>query len=211
MSSSRPPGRRRPGPRRPVGAPSGPDEVRRAVLDAAGTLFAERGVDAVSLRDIAAAADVQLVLISRYVGTRDELVTAVLDDLSAQVARSLTERPTEPQSFEPDSPLGRWTRLLAHVVLTSDRPPTDLEYNPVLALAEVAEREYGVDPHTARIRGAQIVASGLGWRIFERYLVAAAGLGGDAIPVLRSDLHNLHRRVAATTWPSPDPPPRRGA
>ncbi len=48
---------RRPGPRRPPGAPSGPDEVRRAVLDAAATLFAQRGLADVSLRDIAAAAD----------------------------------------------------------------------------------------------------------------------------------------------------------
>ena len=45
-----------PGPRREPGAPVGPEEVRRAVLEAAAVLFAERGVDAVSLRDIAAAA-----------------------------------------------------------------------------------------------------------------------------------------------------------
>ena len=56
-------GAHRPGPRRAPGAPAGPDEVRRAVLDAAAPLFAERGVDAVSLRDIAAGADVHLALI----------------------------------------------------------------------------------------------------------------------------------------------------
>ena len=39
------------------------------MLDAAATLFALRGVDAVSLRDIAAAADVHLALIRLYVGT----------------------------------------------------------------------------------------------------------------------------------------------
>ncbi|MCB1261014.1 MAG: TetR family transcriptional regulator, partial [Acidimicrobiales bacterium] len=59
-----------PGPRRPAGAPVGPDAVRRAVLDAAAELFGHHGVQATSLRDIAAAADVQLALIARYVGTR---------------------------------------------------------------------------------------------------------------------------------------------
>jgi AcrR family transcriptional regulator len=59
-------GGRRRGPRRETGAPVGPDEVRRAVLDAAGSLFAEQGVDRVSLRDIAAAADVHPTLRRSY-------------------------------------------------------------------------------------------------------------------------------------------------
>ena len=43
--------------------PTGPDAVRRAVLDAAAVLFAERGVGEVALRDIAAEARVNLALI----------------------------------------------------------------------------------------------------------------------------------------------------
>ncbi len=39
------------------------DQVRRAVLDAAARLFADYGVAAVSLRDIAAKADVRLTCI----------------------------------------------------------------------------------------------------------------------------------------------------
>ena len=94
MSDS--PRSRRPGPRRPAGSPTGPDEVRRAVLDAAAMLFALRGVDAVPLRDIAAAADVHLALIRLYVGTREELVLAVFDYLSDQVARAVAENPCRP-------------------------------------------------------------------------------------------------------------------
>jgi TetR/AcrR family transcriptional regulator, regulator of cefoperazone and chloramphenicol sensitivity len=55
------------------------------VLDAAAALFAQRGVDAVSLRDIAAAADVHVSLISRYVGPRDELVAEVFRHVSDQL------------------------------------------------------------------------------------------------------------------------------
>jgi len=85
---------RRPGPRRPLGSPVGPDEVRRALLDAAAVLFARRGVDAVSLRDIAAEADVHLALIGRYMSDRDDLVHAVFGDLSGQLARTVLENPS---------------------------------------------------------------------------------------------------------------------
>jgi TetR/AcrR family transcriptional regulator, repressor for neighboring sulfatase len=63
------------------------------VLDAAAMLFAPRGVDAVWLRNIAAAADVHLALIRLMWGTREELVLAVFDHLSDQVARAVAENP----------------------------------------------------------------------------------------------------------------------
>jgi AcrR family transcriptional regulator len=104
-------GGQRRGPRREQGAPSGPEEVRRAVLDAAATLFAERGVDRVSLREIAVAADVHPALIGRYIGSRDDLVLAVFDDLSSQLAAAVLEHPLSGQGYGPDTVMGRWTRL----------------------------------------------------------------------------------------------------
>ena len=196
--------RRRPGPRRAEGAPVGPDEVRRAVLDAAADLFAREGVSEVSLRQIADAADVHIALIRRYVGTRDDLVHAVLDDLSGQVAAQVTEIPLGQISFERDSAMGRWTRVLAHFHLTGQDPIPSEQLNPMLALARVTMDEYGMDEAAARLRGAQIVASALGWRLFEDYLIDAAGL--DAVPrqVLRDEAHrapSTHRShaVAVTT------------
>ena len=58
--------------------------MRAAVLDAAATLFALRGIDAVSLRDVAAEANVNLTLIRRYVGSREDLVSAVFSHVSEQ-------------------------------------------------------------------------------------------------------------------------------
>ncbi|HMU79510.1 MAG TPA: hypothetical protein PKC57_04560, partial [Microthrixaceae bacterium] len=43
--------RKRPGPRRAEGMPTGPIEVRRAVIDAAAQLFCRDGVAEVTLRD----------------------------------------------------------------------------------------------------------------------------------------------------------------
>ena len=81
------------------------------MLDAAALLFAERGVDAVSLRDIAAKADVHLALISRYVGSREELVTAVFDYLSERVSEAVVDNPLSGQGFSADTVMGQWVRV----------------------------------------------------------------------------------------------------
>jgi AcrR family transcriptional regulator len=188
----------------------GPDEVRRAVLDAAADLFARHGVAQVSLRDIAAAADIQLALVSRYIGSRDELIRAVFDDLTDALAREVVERPLEQISFERDSVMGRWTVVLVYYAIADpEHLPTTGSFNPMQALARVIIENYGQDERAAKVRGAQIVASALGWRIFERYLVDAGGLDLDR-QVLRDDLTAQHRRLGATPWPSPpDPEPNR--
>ena len=114
------------------------------MLDAAADLFARRDVNGVSLRDIAAAADVQLALIGRYVGTRGELVNAVFEDLSASLARELTDRPLEQISFERDSTMGRWIVVLRHLVVTgAGQDRTTASFNPVRALARVLAENYG--------------------------------------------------------------------
>ncbi len=115
MVDSEETGSRRRGPRREAGAPVGPDEVRRAVLDAAASLFASRGVDRVSLREIAATADVHPALIGRYIGSRDELVVAVFDDLSAQVSAAVLEHPLSGQGFGADTVMGQWARIAERV------------------------------------------------------------------------------------------------
>jgi AcrR family transcriptional regulator len=70
------------------------------VLNAASDLFAQHAVPQVSLRDIAHAANVQVALIARYIGSRDDLLDAVFDELSADVARWVVDHPLEQVSFE---------------------------------------------------------------------------------------------------------------
>lgn len=202
----------RPGPRRRENEPAGPEEVRRALLDAAADLFAKEGVTEVSLREVAAEADVQHALIARYIGHREALIRAVFDDLTAALAKEVMDRPLESMSFERDSVMGRWTILLAHFAVTEpDKLPMSTDFNPMLALAEVLAESYGQDVRSARLRGAQIVASALGWRIFERYLIAGSQLDIE-VDVLREELTAMHRRLGATPWPSPpDPTPRSRA
>ena len=184
--------------------------MRRAVLDAAAELFAHRGVDAVSLRDIAAKADVHLDLIRQYVGHREALVMAVFDDLSQQVAQRVLEHPLSGQGFDPDTVMGKWTRVTASLVISGVPVAGRPVFNPVLAMAKTLEDGYGLNPRSARLRAAQIVAAALGWRIFEDYLIEAGGLDKDfPLETLRAELARSARRLGATSWPSPpEPTPR---
>jgi len=197
----------RPGPKRPEGAPSGPDEVRRAVFDAAALLFASRGIDGVSLRDIAEAANVHPDLIRRYVGLRSELVLAVFNDLSAQLAVVVADNPLSGQGHGPDTVMGKWVRV-ANALVVSGQPLVATEaFNPVQAMARTLEDAYGLDPLAARVRAAQIVAQALGWRVFEDYLIQAGDLDGVPLDALREELVHSARRLGATRWPSPPDPP----
>ena len=61
------------------------------IRDAALVLFAERGVAAVSIRDIAAAAAVSPALVMHHYGSRDGLRAAVDEWVAAAMAQLLTE------------------------------------------------------------------------------------------------------------------------
>lgn len=196
----------RPGPRRPEGAPAGPEEVRRAVLDSAASLFALRGVDGVSLRDIAAEADVNLTLIRRYVGSREHLIGEVFEHVSAQLAQAVEAHPLAAQGFAPDTVMGKWVRIAASLSISGRRLPGPGKVNPVAAMAHTIADGYGVSDEAARLRAAQIVAAALGWRIFEAYLIDAAELTEVPLELLREELARTARRVGATPWPSPPDP-----
>ena len=178
------------------------------VLDAAALLFAERGVDGVSLRQIASAADVHHALIERYIGNRDELIRAVFEDLSRQLGESFLASPLSDTGFGLDSVGGRWTLVAASLATTGHVLDVGTSFNPVEALAETIVENYGLEPRAARLRAAQIVAAGVGWRVLEEYLVGAAGLDDVPVEELRDELVRSHRRLGATPWPSPpDPTP----
>jgi AcrR family transcriptional regulator len=57
--------------------PHGKDAVKEAIIEAAVPLIAERGVENVSFRDIAQAANVNHGLITRHFGSKDELMRMV--------------------------------------------------------------------------------------------------------------------------------------
>ena len=78
--------------------------------------------------------------------------------------------------------------------------------NPVATLARVLEDSYGADRAGAMVRAAQFGALALGWRLFERYLIAAGGLESIPVQDLRDGVTALNRRTAPPRGPHrPDP------
>ena len=175
----------------------------------AASLFADRGLDRVSLRTIAAAARVHPALIARYIGGRDDLIRAVFDDLSAQLAAEVLAHPLSGHAFGPDTVMGKWTRLAGALAIAGQPAPHQDLFNPVLAMAKTLQDGYGLEADAARLRAAQIVAMALGWRIFEDYLIDAGQLDTVPLETLRQELVGTLRRLGATGLPSPpDPTPR---
>lgn len=67
--------------------------TRSRVLDAAGQLFAQRGLDAATTREIAREAQVNEVTLFRLFGTKERLQTAVLQHVLDQQAELLAAQP----------------------------------------------------------------------------------------------------------------------
>jgi AcrR family transcriptional regulator len=69
------------------------ERTRRALSDAATAMFAERGFDAVTLAEIAAAADVSIGTVFNYFRTKEELFFDRADALTDDLLRTVCGRP----------------------------------------------------------------------------------------------------------------------
>jgi len=184
--------------------PQGRDEVRTAVLAAARRRLAAEGPGA-SLRDIAADADVNLGLLYRHFGTKDELIRAVFLD-TARAGLAIVE---EAQSF--DDAFDRlldsfrtgeptYPRMLAWMLL-SGRAPTDLQTDfPTLArLVELGDADR---------RPVLLLAllAMYGWQVFADQLLVALDYDAAEKPAALDALTALLRDVATGSTAIPDRP-----
>ncbi|MFV0496344.1 TetR/AcrR family transcriptional regulator [Mycobacterium sp.] len=159
------------------GIPTGRDEVVAAVLRAATELFAERGPAATSIRDIAGRAKVNHGLVFRHVGTKEQLVGAVLDNLATELTELL-------QSGAPvgdlDTAMDRQMRVWARILLDGyPREHLQTRFPNVAPLLESVRGEYreqGMSDRAARLAVGNALALRLGWRLFEPMLRSATGL-----------------------------------
>jgi AcrR family transcriptional regulator len=160
--------------------PYGREEVVAAVVEAATELFAERGPAAVSLREVAEAADVNLGLIHRHIGSKTDLLAAVLRARPGMVPRGnetfhevvidLVERGFEPPPY---------TMILIRAALDGyDLGSLGIEF-PGLEQWTTALRA-NLAPLDADIRVAFVVAMALGWHAIGKVVLDVVGRGGVA-------------------------------
>jgi len=73
-------------------SPRGSESVRRALIEAAADLFAEKGLRGVSVREIGAKAGVHYTLIHRHFGSREELLKAAFDHIAQDLDSTVMEK-----------------------------------------------------------------------------------------------------------------------
>lgn len=178
-------------PRPSAPAPGGREAVVARALDAAEALFAARGPQRVSVRDIAAATGVSHALLHRYLGSKDDIIAAVFAKHASLIQeagagasdlRGLTGRLARHGLTYRRQYLQLITRAAMDGVpyeISTDQFPDMRELARLAALQ--AEQGSGgawwypgIDP---RFLIAALGALYLGWAVVEETLLEAAGLG----------------------------------
>jgi AcrR family transcriptional regulator len=158
------------------GAPRGEQAVRTSLVDAATELFAARGPSNVSIREIADAARVNHGLVHHYFGSKDGLLTAVLDRLASRLADEIGSLDDPTALYVAGGAIERHGRILAHLLLEGrDVADVTTEFAGIRALV-LRLRKQGLSHAHARERAAQVAALVLGWHLFGPLLTDAAGL-----------------------------------
>ena len=172
------------------GDPSG----KAAIRDAALRLFAESGPDAVTVREIAAAADVSPALILHHFGSKDGLreaidaqVAGIFEAMLDVLADELSESVTDPGStslvealaagFPSDSPLPAYLRRL---LLTGDQAARDLFQrwyaDSVAVMDELIAAGVARPGANPAVRAAILLSNDLGLIMLRPYLEEVTGL-----------------------------------
>lgn len=166
------------------------------LVAAARRLFAERGPDSVSLRDVAGAAGVNLGLIHHYIGSRDDLVALVFETSAAETAehlsevRGISEAVTALRSMCDGS--GDWTRLLAWTVLAGHPAVgTQARSTVVDTIVDAADH----DSTELRTALAVTLLEILALDLFGDFVQAAVGLDDQDATTFRAGVHAAVDRV----------------
>ncbi len=144
-----------------------------AVLEAAADLFAERGLAATSIRDIAMRSRVNHGLLHRHFGSKDGLVGAVLDHLGQHLADLLAENA---EGSRIAAAVDRQLRVLAYACLDG-YPVGELQSRfPTMGVLLDSIRPQHPTELSARLAAAHTIALQLGWCLFGGFLRASTGL-----------------------------------
>jgi AcrR family transcriptional regulator len=187
----------------PAVRPYGGEAVREALIAAATELFAKFGPGAVSVREIASHAQVNHGLVHRHFGSKEALLTAVLDRLARELAAEMqsdkSRRRPARKALRATRTQGTFWKVLAHTVLEGRQPADGQREFPVMrALVQAAQAGQAAGRFDPQLDPRAITATGtalsLGWLMFEPFLLASTGL--DRVSAVRRN------RALARVWKS---------
>jgi TetR/AcrR family transcriptional regulator, repressor for neighboring sulfatase len=192
---------RRGRPTKDVAAPHGPDDVREALVRTAVTLFAEQGIAAVAVRQVATAAGVNPGLVHRYVGTKDDLIRAAVQWAAKQVGAELGARAEPPTrsgtTIAGSAVVGDYERIMAHLSLEGyDIAGLGLDY-PLMRNLVDELTEAGFTPRQARLRAVCSLALA-SWGTLGPLVSTATGLDPEDEVEVRRNIDRTRRWLTAT-------------
>lgn len=158
--------------------PFGKEATIEALLEAADALFGEKGPSAVSVREIAARANVNQALVHRHFGSKEALLDAILDKhmLASKEALGRGDTPEAAlcNLLQYLAAQPAFTRTFAHLLL--EQRPLDQFVrqtggtSDLVALMDKA----GIAQEDARTAATMIMAFGFGWALFRDLTAYAA-------------------------------------
>ena len=175
--------------------------TRDALLKAARELFAEKGAEGVSTREIASKANVNNGLIHRHFRTKDALLREVLEGLSAEISSVGEEGEESAQLirfFQAVRERETYWKLLARRILDGqpvDRvqrtfPTIEKAIGLIEDLQAKGRGPKDADPRTVSV---MLAAVAFGWLVFEPWLLAAGGFAEEEKEKAGSDVIRLVR------------------
>lgn len=184
------------------------EATTEAMLDAAEKLFAERGFAAVSVREIAAETGVSHALVHRYLGSKDDILSAVFARHAGEMgaAAADADNVSDAMVLMLREGLAHHRAYLRVIIQTALQDPPFAELMrrmPVGArLASMAEeaaarfagREGGVPP---RFVIAAVLALSSGWVATDDWLRRAMGLDDVAEEAIVDQLEDVVRGIIA--------------
>lgn len=163
------------------------------MLEAAARLFAERGPDAVSVREVAAEAGINHALIHRHFGSKDELVALVVSDAIERVGRAAADGGTVADAVRVAAAATRreatGVRMIAWALLSGTPVERLADAHPaartLIERLREAQARSGFAARTAvqqpEAAIGSIQAMLLGWIVFEPFLLRATGIDPDDV------------------------------
>ena len=193
-----------------TGRRPGNQDTREAILAAARTAFAERGINGASIRLIAAGAGVDPALVHHYFGTKDQLFLAamrapmdpvdIIPPILAAGLDGLGERLVTTMLSVWDSPVGESAVALLRSAVSNEQIAAMLREFVVSRILKRIVKDLQLDPVEGLLRGG-LVASQIAGLIMMRYVIRVEPVASAEIPTIAAMVGPTIQRYLTGPFP----------
>jgi AcrR family transcriptional regulator len=184
------------------------EEVSQALVEAAAALLAEHASGHITVRDIAARADVNPTLVNRYFGSKQNLMQAAMEKSQRTVATKVEEMVDVVQGaeavFRATLAEKEFVAFLARASLDGVLPDFPAGYPAMSRLVQRFEAELeerGIrGRHDPRVVVACLTSVAMGYALLGEFIRRGTGLDGEPADQVEAAIVEVLRDVAESTF-----------